>query len=218
MLDAARTAGVGRFVYVSSPSVAHTGTSLVGAPAGAGRADAARGNYSRSKACGNGWRSPPTAPVSRWSRCARTRCGGRAIRNSSVASSAGLVRAGWRCRRRRRRVDRHDVRRQRRRCHRRRRGSRRRVGRARLRGVERATQAGARAREPDRGGGRTGAASAPRTGGGGPRGRNRPRASVGSSSPRGRPADHQVTSPSSSRLRIGSTSAKPAGRSGGNPR
>ena len=49
MLDAARTADVGRFVYVSSPSVAHVGASLVGAPAGP--ADAVRGNYSRSKAC-----------------------------------------------------------------------------------------------------------------------------------------------------------------------
>jgi nucleoside-diphosphate-sugar epimerase len=50
MLDAARTAGVNRFVYVSSPSVAHAGVSLVGARAGPAAADLVRGNYSRSKA------------------------------------------------------------------------------------------------------------------------------------------------------------------------
>ncbi|HEX5615176.1 MAG TPA: NAD-dependent epimerase/dehydratase family protein [Acidimicrobiia bacterium] len=50
LLDAARRAGVGRFVYVSSPSVAHAGRSLVGAPAGPADPDAAEGNYSRSKA------------------------------------------------------------------------------------------------------------------------------------------------------------------------
>ena len=41
-----------RFVYVSSPSVAHSGASLVGAPAGPADPDAARDNYSRSKAAG----------------------------------------------------------------------------------------------------------------------------------------------------------------------
>lgn len=50
MLDAARTADVNRFVYVSSPSVAHAGTSLVGAPAGPAVPDLARGHYARSKA------------------------------------------------------------------------------------------------------------------------------------------------------------------------
>jgi nucleoside-diphosphate-sugar epimerase len=50
VLDAARSAGAGRFVLVSSPSVAHSGSALVGA--GAGPADPARakGHYSRSKA------------------------------------------------------------------------------------------------------------------------------------------------------------------------
>jgi len=52
VLDAARTAGVTRFVYVSSPSVAHSGTSLVGAPAGPADPDRARDSYSRSKASG----------------------------------------------------------------------------------------------------------------------------------------------------------------------
>jgi nucleoside-diphosphate-sugar epimerase len=52
LLDAARSAGVERFVYVSSPSVAHSGTSLVGAPAGPANPDRARDNYSRSKAAG----------------------------------------------------------------------------------------------------------------------------------------------------------------------
>jgi nucleoside-diphosphate-sugar epimerase len=50
LLGAARAAGVGRFVQVSSPSVAHAGTSLVAAPAGPADPAAARGSYSRSKA------------------------------------------------------------------------------------------------------------------------------------------------------------------------
>jgi nucleoside-diphosphate-sugar epimerase len=50
MLDAARTAAATRFVYVSSPSVAHAGTSLVGAPAGLAAPRSARSKYSRSKA------------------------------------------------------------------------------------------------------------------------------------------------------------------------
>ena len=52
LIDAAQAAGVQRFVYVSSPSVAHSGASLVGAPAGPADPDAARDNYSRSKAAG----------------------------------------------------------------------------------------------------------------------------------------------------------------------
>lgn len=50
LLDAGRRAGIGRFVHISSPSVAHTGAPLVGA--GADRADprTARGPYARSKA------------------------------------------------------------------------------------------------------------------------------------------------------------------------
>ncbi len=50
LLDAARAAGVGRFVQVSSPSVAHTGRSLVAASAGPADPASARGPYSRSKA------------------------------------------------------------------------------------------------------------------------------------------------------------------------
>jgi 2-alkyl-3-oxoalkanoate reductase len=50
LLEAARNASVGRFVYVSSPSVAHAGRSLVGVPAGPADPDRARDNYSRSKA------------------------------------------------------------------------------------------------------------------------------------------------------------------------
>jgi len=50
LLAAARTAGVGRFVHVSSPSVAHAGDALVGVGAGAADPDWARGHYSRSKA------------------------------------------------------------------------------------------------------------------------------------------------------------------------
>ena len=50
VIRAARAAGVGKLVMVSSPSVAHAGRSLVGAPAGVADADAARGHYARSKA------------------------------------------------------------------------------------------------------------------------------------------------------------------------
>lgn len=50
LLEAARTAGARRFVHVSSPSVAHAGHSLVGAPAGPADPVAARGDYARSKA------------------------------------------------------------------------------------------------------------------------------------------------------------------------
>ncbi|MGZ8756294.1 MAG: NAD-dependent epimerase/dehydratase family protein [Acidimicrobiia bacterium] len=51
-IDLAREAGVGRFVHVSSPSVAHYGRSLVGAPAGPADPEQARGHYARSKALG----------------------------------------------------------------------------------------------------------------------------------------------------------------------
>ncbi|MBS3182831.1 NAD-dependent epimerase/dehydratase family protein [Leucobacter manosquensis] len=49
VLDAARSAGVTRFVHISSPSVAHSGTSLVGAPAEAADPTSARGEYARTK-------------------------------------------------------------------------------------------------------------------------------------------------------------------------
>ncbi len=50
LIEAARTAGAGRFVQVSSPSVAHAGTSLVGVGAGPADPEHARGSYARSKA------------------------------------------------------------------------------------------------------------------------------------------------------------------------
>lgn len=50
MLDAAGRAGVERFVQVSSPSVAHTGSSLVGVGAEPASPDSARGDYARTKA------------------------------------------------------------------------------------------------------------------------------------------------------------------------
>ncbi|WP_324653563.1 NAD-dependent epimerase/dehydratase family protein [Georgenia sp. H159] len=50
LLAAARDAGVSRFVQVSSPSVAHTGGSLVGVGAGPAEPEHARGNYARTKA------------------------------------------------------------------------------------------------------------------------------------------------------------------------
>ncbi len=50
VVAACRQAGVSRLVHVSSPSVAHAGTSLVGAAAGPADARGARGSYARSKA------------------------------------------------------------------------------------------------------------------------------------------------------------------------
>jgi nucleoside-diphosphate-sugar epimerase len=50
VLTSAKEAGVSKFVYVSSPSVAHAGASLVGVGAGMADPDRARGDYSRSKA------------------------------------------------------------------------------------------------------------------------------------------------------------------------
>ncbi len=50
VVDAARAAGVTRFVHVSSPSVAHTGRSLIGAGPDAAEPDRVRGHYARSKA------------------------------------------------------------------------------------------------------------------------------------------------------------------------
>jgi len=50
LLDAARRAGATRFVQVSSPSVAHLGSSIVGAGAGPADPRRARGNYARTKA------------------------------------------------------------------------------------------------------------------------------------------------------------------------
>ncbi|KGM12921.1 NAD-dependent epimerase/dehydratase family protein [Cellulomonas bogoriensis] len=50
LLDAARRHGATRFVQVSSPSVAHTGTSIVGADAEPADPERARGHYARTKA------------------------------------------------------------------------------------------------------------------------------------------------------------------------
>jgi nucleoside-diphosphate-sugar epimerase len=50
LLDAARAAGASRFVHVSSPSVAHTGASIVGEGAGPAEPELARGHYARTKA------------------------------------------------------------------------------------------------------------------------------------------------------------------------
>ncbi|MEC5198261.1 nucleoside-diphosphate-sugar epimerase [Arthrobacter sp. PL16] len=50
LLRAAERAGAPDVVHVSSPSVAHGGTSLVGAPAGRADPDHARGHYARTKA------------------------------------------------------------------------------------------------------------------------------------------------------------------------
>ncbi|WP_420362835.1 NAD-dependent epimerase/dehydratase family protein [Curtobacterium aetherium] len=50
LLAAARAAGVARVVFVSSPSVAHTGTSIAGDGAAPAAPDAVHGDYARTKA------------------------------------------------------------------------------------------------------------------------------------------------------------------------
>ena len=50
VVDACVAEGVSRLVHISSPSVAHTGEPLVGAPAGRADPDGAQGAYARSKA------------------------------------------------------------------------------------------------------------------------------------------------------------------------
>jgi nucleoside-diphosphate-sugar epimerase len=50
VVEAARNAGVSRFVQISSPSVAHSGTSLVGVSAGTANPTTTRGHYATSKA------------------------------------------------------------------------------------------------------------------------------------------------------------------------
>jgi 2-alkyl-3-oxoalkanoate reductase len=50
LLDDAREVGVRRFVFVSSPSVAHTGTAIVGEGAAPAEPERARGEYARTKA------------------------------------------------------------------------------------------------------------------------------------------------------------------------
>lgn len=50
VLAAAKAAGVRRFVHISSPSVAHAGEALVGAPAGRADPSTTRGHYSTTKA------------------------------------------------------------------------------------------------------------------------------------------------------------------------
>lgn len=52
LVDAALAAGVTRLVHISSPSVAHTGDSIIGAGAGPASPEQARGEYARTKAAG----------------------------------------------------------------------------------------------------------------------------------------------------------------------
>ncbi|WP_231443470.1 NAD-dependent epimerase/dehydratase family protein [Brevibacterium zhoupengii] len=52
LVDAAQAAGVKRMVHISSPSVAHTGDSIIGAGAGPASPELARGEYARTKAAG----------------------------------------------------------------------------------------------------------------------------------------------------------------------
>ena len=81
---ACRAGGVGRLVHVSSPSVAHAGSALVGVGAGPGRPRRARGHYARSKAVAEllALRADGAGPGRR-SPSARTWCGAPATPSSS---------------------------------------------------------------------------------------------------------------------------------------
>jgi nucleoside-diphosphate-sugar epimerase len=50
LMDAANQHGVKKFIYASSPSVAHTGSALIGAGAGPAEPTRVRGSYSQTKA------------------------------------------------------------------------------------------------------------------------------------------------------------------------
>lgn len=52
VVEAAQVAGVKRFVHISSPSVAHTGSSIIGDGAQPANPQTARGDYARTKAQG----------------------------------------------------------------------------------------------------------------------------------------------------------------------
>ncbi|GAA4110239.1 NAD-dependent epimerase/dehydratase family protein [Enteractinococcus coprophilus] len=52
LLTAAQQAGVSRWIHISSPSVAHSGDSIIGQGAGPADPDAARGHYAATKAAG----------------------------------------------------------------------------------------------------------------------------------------------------------------------
>lgn len=52
LLEAAQSAGVQRWIHISSPSVAHSGTSIIGAGAGPANPSTARGHYAATKAAG----------------------------------------------------------------------------------------------------------------------------------------------------------------------
>ena len=120
LLDAARAAGVGRFVHVSSPSVAHAGQPLVGAGAAPADPAAGAGHYARSKALaelaalaadGDGFAVVAVRPHLVWGP-GDTQLVARIVERAR-AGRLVLVDGG-------RRADRHDVRRQRRRRPRRR--------------------------------------------------------------------------------------------------
>lgn len=52
LLESAQAAGVQRWIHISSPSVAHTGSSIIGEGAGPADPVRARGDYARTKAAG----------------------------------------------------------------------------------------------------------------------------------------------------------------------
>ena len=96
VVAACRAAGVGRLVHVSSPSVAHAGSSLVGVGAGPGRSGpgpgGVRAEQGRRRADRAGGRRRRTW---RSRRSGRTWSGGRATPSWSAGWSTGPGPAGW---------------------------------------------------------------------------------------------------------------------------
>ena len=98
VLAAARAAGVTRFVHVSSPSVAHLGTSLAGAGAGPADPERARGHYARTKAAAELLALAADEPAACGSSsCGRTSCGDRGTPSWSAGSSSAHARVGCPC-------------------------------------------------------------------------------------------------------------------------
>ena len=120
VLAAARRAGIGRFVHVSSPSVAHGGGALVGAAADPPVLGRRRAYYAESKAIAETRPWPRRRRTWRWSRSGRISCGVPATRSCvgphRRASPFRPARPGRQWQRARR----HDLHRQRSECARRR--------------------------------------------------------------------------------------------------
>ena len=97
VLETARRAGVDNVVFVSSPSVAHTGDSIVGEPARAADPCTPAATTPGPRPRPSCSRSRPTAAGCASRPCARTSCGAPGTPSSSSGSSTAPRRGGCRC-------------------------------------------------------------------------------------------------------------------------